>query len=110
MVNFAPQDANSAALQPLDTRALLSMLRSISREPRISKFSIVAYNMQQQKVIYRQDEASQIDFPALGKAVKSLHLGTVDLKKLVQKHSDTDFLTAADDQRSEGDPKDSRTR
>ena len=35
MVNFAPQDANSAALQPLDTSALLSMLRSISREPRI---------------------------------------------------------------------------
>jgi hypothetical protein len=92
MVNFAPQDANSAALQPLDTRALLSMLRSISREPRICKFSVVAYNMQQQKVIYRQDEASQIDFPALGQAVKSLRLGTVDLKHLVQKHSDTDFL------------------
>lgn len=93
MVNFAPQDANSAALQPLDARALLSMLRSISREPRISKFSVVAYNMQQQRVIYRQDEASQIDFPALGQAVKSLRLGTVDLRHLVQKHSDTDFLT-----------------
>ena len=92
MVNFAPQDANSAALQPLDTRALLSMMRSISREPRICKFSVVAYNMQQQKVIYRQDEASQIDFPALGQAVRSLRLGTVDLKHLVQKHSDTDFL------------------
>ena len=93
MVNFAPQDPNGSALQPLDTRALLSMLRSIAREPRISKFSVVAYNMQQQKVIYRQDEASQIDFPALGQAVKTLHLGTVDLKQLVQKHSDTDFLT-----------------
>jgi hypothetical protein len=93
MVNFAPQDANSAALQPLDTGALISMLRSISREPRIVKFTVVVYNMQQQKVIYRQDEASQIDFPALGQAVKSLHLGTVDLKHLAQKHSDTDFLT-----------------
>ena len=49
--------------------------------------------MQQQKVIHRQDEAPQIDFPALGQAVKSLRLGTVDLKNLVQKHSDTDFLT-----------------
>jgi hypothetical protein len=93
MVNFAPQDANGSALQPLDTRALLSMLRSIAREPRISKFSVVAYNMQQQKVICRQDEVSQIDFPALGQAVKALHLGTVDLKQLVQKHSDTEFLT-----------------
>jgi hypothetical protein len=93
MVNFAPQDANGSALQPLDTRALLSMLRSISREPRITKFSVVAYNMQQQRVIYRQDNAPQIDFPALGQAVKTLRLGTVDLKQLVQKHSDTDFLT-----------------
>jgi len=93
MVNFAPQDANGSALQPLDTRALLSMLRSIAREPHIHKFSVVAYSMQQQKVIYRQDDAPQIDFPALGQAVKSLRLGTVDLKHLVQKHSDTDFLT-----------------
>jgi len=93
MVNFAPQDANGSALQPLDFRALLSMLRSIAREPRISKFSVVAYNMQQQKVIYRQDDVSQIDFPALGQAVKSLRLGTVDLKHLIQKHSDTEFLT-----------------
>jgi hypothetical protein len=93
MMNFAPQDANSAALQALDTTALLSMLRSISREPRICKFSIVAYNMQQQLVIYRQDDAPQIDFPGLGKAIKTLHLGTVDLKHLAQKHSDTDFLT-----------------
>lgn len=93
MMNFAPQDANGSALQPLDTRALLSMLRSIAREPRISQFSIVAYNMQQQKVFYRQDAASQIDFPALGDAVKSLRLGTVDLKQLIQKHSDTDFLS-----------------
>jgi len=93
MMNFAPQDANGSALQPLDTRALLSIVRSIAREPRISKFSVVVYNMQQQKVVYRQDEVSQIDFPALGQAVKSLRLGTVDLKHLVQKHSDTEFLT-----------------
>jgi hypothetical protein len=93
MMKFAPQDANGSALQPLDTRALLSIVRSIAREPRISKFSVVVYNMQQQKVVYRQDEVSQIDFPALGQAVKSLRLGTVDLKHLVQKHSDTEFLT-----------------
>lgn len=105
MVNFAPQDANGSALQPLDTRALLSIMRSISREPRITKFTLVAYNMQQQKVIYRQDEASQIDFPALGQAVKSLRLGTVDLKHLVQKHSETDFLTQL--MTSEINPKDS---
>jgi hypothetical protein len=89
VVNFAPQDAGSATLRPLDTNALLSILRSISREPRINKFSIVAFNIQEQRVIYRQDDTSQIDFPALGKALQSLNLGTVDLKRLSQKHGDT---------------------
>ncbi len=94
MVNFAPQNALSATLQPLDTNALISILRNIARDPRIGKFSVVAFNMQEQKVLYRQESASQIDFPALGEALTSLNLGTVDLKKLEQKHSDTDFLAS----------------
>jgi hypothetical protein len=93
VVNFAPQDSGSATLQPLDTNALLSILRNIAREPRIGKFSIVAYNMQEQRVLYRQENAAQIDFPALGKSLASLNLGTVDLKRLSQKHGDTEFLS-----------------
>jgi len=49
--------------------------------------------MQEQRVMYRQDSASQIDFPALGEALHSLNLGTIDLRRLGQKHSDTEFLT-----------------
>ncbi|MBV8907208.1 MAG: acetyltransferase [Acidobacteriia bacterium] len=93
MVNFAPQNAYSAALQPLDTNALVSILRNIAREPRIGRFSIVAFNMQEQRVIYRQNSSSQIDFPALGEALHSLSLGTIDFKKLGQKHADSEFLT-----------------
>jgi hypothetical protein len=94
MMNFAPQNSTSAALQPLDTDALLSILRNIAREPKIGKFSIVAFNMQEQRVIYRQQGASQIDFPALGEALKSLNLGTIDTKLLAQKHGDGEFLTS----------------
>ncbi len=92
VINFAPQDAASSTLQPLDINALLSILRNIARDPRITRFSIVAFNMQEQRVIYRQEQASQIDFPALGKSLESLNLGTVDLKHLSQKHGDTEFL------------------
>jgi hypothetical protein len=92
VVNFAPQDSAAATLQALDTNALVSILRNISRDPRIGRFSIVAYNMQEQRVLYRQEAVSQIDFPALGKALNKLSLGTVDLKKLVQKHGESDFL------------------
>jgi len=92
LINFAPQNSLSAALQPVDTTALISILRGISREPRIGKFSITAFNMQEGKIVYRQSDGDRIDFPALGKALDSLNLGTVDLKRLGEKHSDTNFL------------------
>jgi len=92
IVNFAPQNAQSATLQPLDTKALVSILRSINREPRIGKFSVVAFNMQEQRVLYRQDNVSTIDFPKLGEALNSMNLGTVDLRRLSQKHGETQFL------------------
>jgi hypothetical protein len=93
MMNFAPQADGASTLQPMDTSALLSILRNIARDPRIGTFSIVAYNMQEQKVFYRQEGAGHIDFPALGHAVTALNLGTVDLKRLSQKHGDTEFLS-----------------
>jgi hypothetical protein len=92
LVNFAPQNARAATLQPLDTNALVSILRNISRDPRIGRFTLVAFNLQEQRVLYRQDNADKIDFPALGDALESLNLGTVDLKRLSQKNGDTAFL------------------
>jgi hypothetical protein len=93
LINFAPQNSRSATLQPLDTSALVSILRNIAREPRIGKFSLVAFNLQEQRVLYRQDDAEKIDFPGLGAALESLNLGTVDLQRLGQKNGDTEFLT-----------------
>jgi hypothetical protein len=93
LVNFAPQKASAATLRPLDTSALVSILRSLSRDPRIGKFSLVAFNLQEQRVLFRQNDADKIDFPGLGDAVESLSLGTVDLRRLADKHGDTAFLT-----------------
>jgi len=93
LVNFAPQNAHASTLLPQDTTALVSILRSISREPRFGRFSVVAFNLQEQRILYRQDNADRISFPALGEALSSLKLGTVDVKLLAQKHSETEFLT-----------------
>jgi hypothetical protein len=93
LINFAPQNSRSATLQPLDTSALIAILRNISREPRIGKFTVVAFNLQEHRVVHRQDNAEKIDFPALGEAIESLSLGTVDLKRLSQKNGETEFLT-----------------
>lgn len=93
MVNFAPQRSHSATLQPVDTSALVSILRTISRDPRIGKFSLVAFNMQDQKVIHRQDLCERIDFPKIGESLGDLKLGTVNLQKLQAKDSETEFLS-----------------
>jgi hypothetical protein len=93
LVNFAPQNSRSATLQPLDTSALTAILRNISREPRIGRFTVVAFNLQEHRVVYRQDNAEKIDFPALGEALDSISPGIVDLKRLGQKHGETEFLT-----------------
>ena len=94
LVNFAPQHLRlSPRCAPCDTVALVTMLRRISREPQFGKFSLVAFNIQEQRVLYRQSSADKIDFPALGEAVHKIKLGTVDVKLLAQKHGEMDFLT-----------------
>ncbi len=94
LMNFAPQRPDSAALDPVDRMALISILRNLSRNPQIGKFSLVAFNLQEQQVLYRQDSSDHIDFPRLGEALKQLSLGTVDLRQLEKKHPDTEFLSA----------------
>jgi hypothetical protein len=93
LINFAPQQGNASSMQPIDISALVSILRNISREPRIRKFSLVAFNMNEQRVVYRNDNADQIDFPKLGKALATLKFGMIDYKKLADPHSGSDFLT-----------------
>jgi hypothetical protein len=93
LLNYAPQNPRSSVMRPIDTSALVSILRNISRDPRVARFSLVAFCMQEQKVFYRQENAEKIDFPALGEALAKIQLGRVDLARLADKKSDINFLT-----------------
>jgi len=92
LLNYAPQNPRSAVMRPVDTTALVSILRSILREPKIGKFSLVAFSMANQQVLYRQENVDHLDLPALGEALSKVQFGTVDLSKLAVKHSETQFL------------------
>ena len=93
LVNFAPQKALASSLRPVDTAALVSLLRTLSRDPRVGRFSLVAFNLQEQRVLFRQNSADKIDFPGLGESLQSLNLGTVDVKRLSNKNGGAEFLT-----------------
>ena len=106
LVNYAPQESTASAMTPVDSSALVSILRTIARDPRIVKFSVVAFNLNEQRVVYRAENLDQINFPDLGKQLHSLKLGMVDYKHLADPHSPTDFLTHLVQDELSGNPAD----
>ena len=94
LVNFSPTGQRESTLKPWDIDAIVSILRSIAREPQIGRFTVVAFNMQEERVIYREDNVERIDFPSLGEAVGAIKLGVVDYRRLQDPLSSTRFLTS----------------
>ncbi len=92
LVNVAPQDQDSSALRSIDTLGVTTMMRRMMRVPEFTRFSVMAFNMEDQEIIYRQEEDDGIDFPALGEAVATVEPGTVNLDLLAEKDSETQFL------------------
>jgi hypothetical protein len=94
IVNFAPQDPRAAVLKDQDFIGLVGILRTIARDPHIREYSLVACSVEAQEIVFRQDGVDPIDFPRLGEALKSLRLGTVDLKQLFRKDGPAQFVAS----------------
>ena len=93
LVNFTPSDPRDLRLRQYDVRNIVSIIRAISREPNVGTFSVVAFNMQQERVIFEQESVSRIDFPGLGEAIESIKDGRIDFAQLQDEDSGTRFLT-----------------
>ena len=94
LANFSPSERRRAStLQARDLEPLVAILRQIAREPQFGSFSLVAFNMNEQRVIYRQDYSERLDLPALGAAVSAVRVGTVDFRQLQDPLSGSHFLT-----------------
>lgn len=94
LMNFEPQQPGAAALDPQDLVVPVSILRGLSRQGLIEKISLVAFNLQERKILYQQNSSDQIDFPSMGKALNRLHMGTVDVGQLGKKNGDAEFLSS----------------
>jgi hypothetical protein len=93
LLNLSPAKQKESILKTQDVAVLLSILRGISRESGVSRFTLVAFNVRGQKIIYRQDSAPEIDFAALGKAVQAPTGGTLNYRLLQDRQSETHFVT-----------------
>jgi hypothetical protein len=91
-VNFNPRDPANAILTHEDIEGFSAILRIISREPCIGRYSVVACSLYTRQVIYQQDGASQIDLPHLGKSLANLSLGRVSIDQLAMNGGESDFI------------------
>jgi hypothetical protein len=92
LLNLSPAKRQESILKPEDAAVLFSIVRSITREPRINRFSLVAFDLRGQKIIYRQDSAGTVDFAALGRAQQETATGTVSVRLLRDSESGTRFV------------------
>lgn len=91
LLNLSPASSFESVLNPLHTSVLMSIVRSIVRQPGIGRFTLVAFNLRGQQIVYRQDNAQNIDFAALGKALRVSGSGTIPYRVLRDKQSETRF-------------------
>jgi len=92
LAHVSSQRSGAAALLPEEKQTLLSILRGISREPCIGSFSLIGFNLEHSKVLFKEDNVKQIDLAALDRAVDSFQLGTVAVSQLGEKDTGTEFL------------------
>jgi len=93
IVNFDPPDPSATGLDERDLEILMATLRRIRRDPRIETYSMIACSLDMQQVVYRQEDISAIDLPALGEALKTFKFGIVDAKRLASNKGSTQFVT-----------------
>jgi hypothetical protein len=93
LLNLSPVNPQGTILRPEDAAVLLSMLRSITREPGVSRFTLVAFNLREQKIVHRQGNTEKIDFNQLGQAIQSPTAGAVNYRLLLDRRSETHFVT-----------------
>ena len=104
LVNFAPQLKGAASLKKSDVDPLVSILKTLQHNPHIGRISLVAFNIDETRIVYQQKPAGEIDFPSLGKALDTMKLGTINVQSLSAKHRETDFLETLIQQEMGADP------
>ena len=94
LLNLSPLESQESILRPERVATLFSILRSITHLPGIDCFSLVAFNMREQRIVDRQDYLEKIDYVQLNRALQSRMAGTLDYHVLQDRHGETHFVTS----------------
>jgi hypothetical protein len=92
LVHTGSSASGTSAIPAQEKQAVLAILRSISREPGIGSFTVLAFNLDNRVVIFTQDRAQSIDLAGLDMAIDSFKTGTVPVNLLAEKDTEAGFL------------------
>lgn len=92
LLNLGPLDRNRFKLSEYEIDSIVGMLRSLHREPSIGTFSLTAFNAYDRQIVYAAERRTKLDFPALGDAIESMRVGTVDVEALADSDGEQRFL------------------
>lgn len=92
LLNIAPARTGEITLPEEELRGILNILVGVSRQPYVSRFSVVAFSTGQQRVLYREAHGHENDFSTLRQAIQTLHPGTIDISQIADPQSSNRFL------------------
>lgn len=92
LMNAAPINPWSSKLRAWDRTFLLDSLSTLLRQLSYDSVRVVAFNLEQQREIFRQDDFSQSDMHSLSHALRNLELGTVSYNTLQRKSGWAELL------------------
>ena len=90
-LNLDTGSRRRATVRPWRIAPMVAVLRNLFRQPEFAKFSLVVYSQEDQKVLHHEDYGEELDFRALGSAIRNLAPATVNFDDL-ERHSETNFV------------------
>jgi hypothetical protein len=93
LLDLSPAKPQDSILRSADAAVLLSILHSVVDRPAVAVSALVAFNLRNQTIMYRQENAGQVNFLALERAMQSPTSGTIDVSLLRDPRSETHFVT-----------------
>jgi hypothetical protein len=93
LLDAAPVNPHSLKLRAWDRAFLLDSVASVLREIPSDTVRVVAFNLDQQEEIFRQDDFDRSGLGRLAHALRKLELGSISYRKLGQPQGWSEILT-----------------
>ena len=93
LLDAAPRDPNSIQLRAWDRSFLMDSVSSVLRQIPCESVRLVAFNLEQQREIFRDEQFDRTGFRRLGRALRELELGTISYSVLKRQRGWAELLT-----------------